>query len=93
MASTVSIKYTAYKHISHGNFPSSAFVLAGALAHVPVSLVTTAIFSGIVYSMAGLAPGADRFFFLYLVAVLVDVMFRCVMRRALRTEHSRHAQL
>jgi hypothetical protein len=69
----------ADKHVAHGNYPSSAFVLAGTVAHIPVSVFTTLIYIGILYSMAGLTAGAGHFFFAVLVGFLTDLIFRNLM--------------
>lgn len=79
MASAVELKYIAKKQIAKGNYPGSAFVLAGALAHLPVSICVTLVFLGIVYPMAGLTPGAGHFFFAALVCWLGDLTFRNVI--------------
>ena len=43
----------AYKHVANGAYPAAAFVLAGALAHLPVAITETLIYSSIVYFSAG----------------------------------------
>jgi ABC-type multidrug transport system ATPase subunit len=79
MATSVEQKYIAYKHISHGNYPTTAFVLAGAVAHIPVSILVCFIYLGILYGMVGLSSGADHFFFFMLICFLVDIFFRNMM--------------
>jgi ABC-type multidrug transport system ATPase subunit len=79
LATAVDQKYIAYKHVTHGKYSSLAFVLAGALAHIPVSILVCTIFAGITYSMAGLAPGAGHFIFFVLICFLIDVFCRNLM--------------
>lgn len=52
VAVIVDQKFIAYKHVANGAYPATAFVLAGALAHLPVALLETLIYSSIVYFMA-----------------------------------------
>ena len=69
-------KYIAYRHIANGAYPGWAYVLAGAVAHLPVALVECLIFSSIVYFMAGLVVSAGNFFFFFFVLIITDVLFR-----------------
>ena len=41
------MKYVAQRQISNGSYPSAAFVLSGALAHVPVAVIESFVFCAI----------------------------------------------
>jgi ATP-binding cassette, subfamily G (WHITE), member 2, SNQ2 len=76
MAVIVEGKHIAQKHVAAGTFPPTLYVLSSALAHVPVAILETLIFSSIIYFMSGMAPTADRYFFFWLVILLQDICFR-----------------
>jgi ABC-type multidrug transport system ATPase subunit/ABC-type multidrug transport system permease subunit len=79
MAQAVEGKFIAKKQIAHGNYPPAAFVLAGTIAHIPVSFLTSMIFTAILYNMAGLYSSAGNFFFAWFIVWLVDLIFRNMM--------------
>ena len=79
MATTVEQKYIALKHIRKGIYPASSFVAAGALAHLPLSLLVCFVYCPILYFMAGLTPLPSNFFFFVFMVFLTDVCFRNLM--------------
>jgi ABC-type multidrug transport system permease subunit len=50
----VANKYIAYKHISQGMYPPTAFAIVTALVHIPIAAMEAMVFSAIIYFMAGL---------------------------------------
>lgn len=59
------LQYNAYKAISSGMYPPMAYVLASSLVHIPIALAETAIFSIVLYFMAGLVESASQWFYFY----------------------------
>ena len=80
MSTACANKYVAYAQVDAGLFPPAAYVGAAAVAHLPLAIVESIIFSSIVYWMTGMAADAGRFFFFVLCLFLVDLfagnMFR-----------------
>jgi hypothetical protein len=66
-------KFIAYRHVAKGVFPSWTFVLASALLHVPVALVETLLFCGVLYGMTGMSGNFGVYFF---TVFLFDLIMR-----------------
>lgn len=59
-----------YKQVDAGMMPTISYMIAIALASVPIILVESALYTVILYFMVGLAEDAGRFFFCWLMLVL-----------------------
>jgi ABC-type multidrug transport system ATPase subunit/ABC-type multidrug transport system permease subunit len=73
-------KYTCYKHVSSGMYPSLAYVLAVSLLHIPIAFAESLVFSVILYFMCGLVAEVSRFFFFVFTLFLVDVAMAGFLR-------------
>ena len=71
MSAAVENKFIAYRHVSKGVFPPATYVLASALLHVPVALVETLLFCGVLYGMSGMVGNFGVYWFTVFVFDLI----------------------
>ena len=77
---TASDKVVVYKQMAAGFYGSPSYALSVFIAHLPLSIVETTVFSLFVYFMTGFAYDAGRFFFFLLALWSISLCSSSIFR-------------
>lgn len=86
MTNAVEYKYISYRHVANGSYPSTTLPIAAFITHIPVAIIETLIFTGILFGMTGMHAGlstsdqAAGYFFYFMIVLLINISFSLMIR-------------